>query len=691
MRLRALVLGLLIAFSVRPATAGESGVVTRVLAPPSARPEAAATRTVAPAATNRSEVVRILAQFGATTRLCSGVMVAPRIALTAGRCVHQGAGGSFALDFWVAPGFDGTNAPFGQAFGSLLITFNEWTDRSDPDFDIGFVVLDRALGGAAGSVGPTRTDGCAAYAGALSWVGYTGATSDQVSEQGTAACSDSALTAASASALAAGSPLFASDGRVHAVSSTRTSGQVRFTRLNSRVLTYFTDSLLRSLDPCDVRLETDTVEFGAGAGEVMVYVSTGQGCTWSVDTTPPSWIEIQSGSGVSFGRPIFRASANTGQKRSAAFTIGGQSLLISQSAAGIPANARFAGAAQLGGGIVSTTVDIAGAGRDPDAPAPAGATGGAGAWWRWTAPTTAFATATVTSDRFSPVIGVYTGTRAGALTLVAEGRETVSFTAVAGISYAIFTTGISAGEGPVRLLVEQLFPGAEAQTGWWWNPNEPGRGLFIETNGFTPFLGWFAYDDTGKWLWQISRGEILTRRSLQGSLVTFRDGQTLGGTWHAPSSVGSGSSIALSLSSPTRATLTSGNTSIPLERFVFSPDGLQADRAPFVPETGWWWVPGEPGTGYAIEVQGDRMMIGAFHYDTDGAPRWSIAIGAMSGPRAFEGNLISYLGGQSLGQSYRAPSSTSDSGRITILFGDARHATVLFPSGRQVAIERFQF
>ncbi|MSP50304.1 MAG: hypothetical protein EXQ95_13390 [Alphaproteobacteria bacterium] len=636
--------------------------------------------------------MRILAQFGGTTRLCTGVMVTPRIAVTAGRCVHQGTGGDFALDYWVQPGSDGTTHPFGQAFGSLLITFTEWTERSDPDFDIGFVVLDRALGERAGYASPTRTDGCGSYSGAtFSWVGYAGTSSGQVGEGGGAACSDGALTASTSTTFAAGSPIFAADGRVHAVSSTRADGQIRFTRFNTRVLGYFTDSLLNSLDPCDLHVEADRVEFGAGSGEAMVAVTTGQGCSWTVEGTPPSWIEVQSGNGASFGRPVFRVPANTGAARSATLTLEGKPLAISQAAAGPAGNARVATASILGGSIVNTSVDTVGAGRDAETPAPAGATGGAGAWWRWTAPTTTLATATVTGDRFSPAVGVYTGTRPGALTLVAEGRETVSFTGVAGTPYLIFATGIAGGEGSLRLSIEQLFPGAEAQTGWWWNPAEPGRGVFLETDGINAFLGWFAYDSAGTWLWQVSRGAILTRRYYQGPLATFRDGQPLGGAYRVPSFIGHSGLVALSLSTTSRATLTAGSTNVPLERFTFATGGTQADRAPFAPDTGWWWTPSEPGTGYAIEVQGNQLMVGVFHFDVDGAPRWSIAMGPMSDPRVFEGTLVSYLGGQALGQSYRAPTSTAETGRIALLFDDATHAIALLPGGRQVTIERFRF
>jgi hypothetical protein len=353
----------------------DTGIVTRSRTPSGPPPAiaSAATDPSSTAAGTRGEVVRILAQFGFATRLCTGVMVAPRIAMTAGRCVHQGAGGSFALDYWVQPGSDGSSLPFGQAFGSILITFSEWTERSDPDFDIGFVVLDRALGNRSGYVSPARLDGCTSYVTATNtWAGYVSASLGQVEESGSATCSDGALTINSSQTFAAGTPLFAADGRVHALSSTRANGQVRFTRFNTRVLGYFTNSLLNSLDPCDLRVETDLVELGAGGGEALVSVTTGQGCAWTVEGSLPSWLDVLSGGGASFGRPIFRVPVNTGGARSTTVSLEGKSLTVSQAAGGRASNTLFANAASIGAGIVSTVVDTTGAARDPQAPGGAG-------------------------------------------------------------------------------------------------------------------------------------------------------------------------------------------------------------------------------------------------------------------------------------------------------------------------------
>jgi hypothetical protein len=690
----------LLGFASLSASAQGPGVVSRAADRPAGRlgpqvvprdaqaiPVPDATRV---AAGNRPEIVRILAQFGGAFRLCTGVMIAPRVALTSGRCVHRGAGGDFALEYWVAPGHDGTNAPYGQAFGALLYAFQPWVDSSDPAFDLGFVVLDRALGDASGWVEPTRSDGCGAYDGTeFSWAGYYSFSQGQLAESArVASCSDIELALPSTTTFSSGLPLLAADRRLHGASSTSSGGTLRFTRINATAMNFFTEYLQKSLDPCDARVEAERSEFGSGGGEAQIAVTTGQGCSWNSDGPLPSWVQILQGSGVSFGRPIVQVAANTGAARGTVINIAGRQVTIAQAGAGTAPNVRYDGIAFAGGSIVHTTVDTSGGAPDPQAPAPLGVAG-TGAWWRWTAPTSIFTTIAVTGDAATG-IGVYTG-RPGALTVVAEGQERVSFIASAGVSYIIYGASIPAGDGRLNLVAEQLFAGAEAQTGWWWNPAEPGRGVFLETNGPAAFMGWFAYDQNGANLWLIARGDILTRRFFRTPLSSFRDGTTLSGPYRAPTFVGNSEPVSVAFPTATTATMETGTATVTLERFAFVPGGTAADRASFAPETGWWWAPSEPGNGYAIEVQGTVLMLGIAHFDAGGAPRWSLAIGTMISPHIFETNATSFDGGQALGQTYRAPTTSSDSGRLSIVFQDARHATLYLPGGRAIQIERFQY
>jgi hypothetical protein len=696
MRMPTLIAAFAVVFAVLvgPARAVEApGIVSRALAPES-RPPSATARTASDAAAAtiaRPDVVRIVAQFGRSERLCSGALVSPRVVVTSGRCVHQGAGGEFALGYWVAPGHEGASAPYGEAFGSLLYTFTEWTERSDPAFDIGIVVLDRAVGDSTGWVAPARSDGCAAFIGPqFTWPGYSSLTFGPISEQGVlTGCTETSVTAAASLPFVSGTPLISADRQVHAVASAP-GPSLPFTRFNARVFTFLTETLLPTLKPCDVTLDHAHSELGAGAGAAQVAIITGQGCTWSISGERPAWLTMSQYNGVTISRPIVQVAANAGAARSATLTLGGQAFTIAQAAAGPSANTRFASADQIGGGALASSVNTSGIPLDPDAPAPLGVRG-PGLWWRWTAPTTAPTVASANSDGFANAVGIYTGSGPNALTLIAEGRNSASFDASAGVAYTIFAAGIDHASGPLRLRMDQLIPGAIAQTGWWWNPAEPGRGFFIETNGIGAFVGTFVYDSQGAPTWYVSQQEIQTRSYYTAPLLAFADGAALGAPHRTPRGLGSIGTMSLTFSSAAQGVFAAPATSIPLERFSFSPGGIASDRAGFAPQTGWWWNASEPGVGYALEVQGDRLMLGIAHFDEAGTARWSLATGMLTTPAAFETVALGYYGGQAFGQSYRPPSGTAPVGQLSVGFLDSSHALLRLPGGRTVAIERFRF
>ena len=125
--------------------------------------------------------VKVVFSFnnGVSWFVCSGAMRDIRTVQTAGHCIHEGAGGSFATDVLVYPGWDGVGAtvPFnpdldtyGAARGQVLGSATGWTGSGDFDFDWGFVELDRAVGALTGWYGwewgtacPTGTYNVGAY------------------------------------------------------------------------------------------------------------------------------------------------------------------------------------------------------------------------------------------------------------------------------------------------------------------------------------------------------------------------------------------------------------------------------------------------------------------------------------------------------------------------------------------------
>ncbi|MEP7068850.1 MAG: hypothetical protein ABI789_06400 [Usitatibacter sp.] len=93
--------------------------------------------------------------------------------------------------------------------------------------------------------------------------------------------------------------------------------------------------------------------------------------------------------------------------------------------------------------------------------------------------------------------------------------------------------------GTVPIERQNLVPGGLAQppqanvpeTGWWWNPNESGRGFFIEwQKGYADIAG-YMYDDAGKPVWYIAVYETPNARAFTGNWWTFANGQSMGGAY----------------------------------------------------------------------------------------------------------------------------------------------------------------
>jgi hypothetical protein len=95
--------------------------------------------------------------------------------------------------------------------------------------------------------------------------------------------------------------------------------------------------------------------------------------------------------------------------------------------------------------------------------------------------------------------------------------------------------------GTVPIERMNLVPGGLAaapdpnqpETGWWWNPQESGRGFFIEwQKGYADIAG-YMYDDAGNPVWYISVYETPNARVFAGNWWTFANGQSMGGTYRA--------------------------------------------------------------------------------------------------------------------------------------------------------------
>lgn len=68
------------------------------------------------------------------------------------------------------------------------------------------------------------------------------------------------------------------------------------------------------------------------------------------------------------------------------------------------------------------------------------------------------------------------------------------------------------------------------ETGWWWNPSEPGRGFFVEVQRGNLFISVYMYGADQRAAWYIANGPY-TRGTFTGNVMEFSGGQPIGGEW----------------------------------------------------------------------------------------------------------------------------------------------------------------
>lgn len=71
----------------------------------------------------------------------TGWFIGPHTVVTAGHCVFMHEHGGFAKSVEVIPGLDGTKRPFGSVTSTNVKSVSGWTQRKDPDFDYGAILL----------------------------------------------------------------------------------------------------------------------------------------------------------------------------------------------------------------------------------------------------------------------------------------------------------------------------------------------------------------------------------------------------------------------------------------------------------------------------------------------------------------------------------------------------------------------
>lgn len=118
-----------------------------------------------------------------------------------------------------------------------------------------------------------------------------------------------------------------------------------------------------------------------------------------------------------------------------------------------------------------------------------------------------------------------------------------------------------------------------------------------------------------------------------------------------------------------------------------------APAAAYTPESGIWWNPAEPGSGYVIEIQDNLMVLAYYGGDAQGRATWYTALGFLSGNAQFNSAPLDLtIGSQCAGCTYvGSPTIQPGAGgtvRVTFDANDPTKATLTWGNGRSVRIER---
>jgi len=118
-----------------------------------------------------SAVVNLIMKWGNEYSSCSGIVIRPSWALTAGHCIYDTDTDAWADDVIVIPALDGTTKPYGQTYATNLISFNGWTSSHSYDWDMGWIKLASPIGSTVGTIS-MKVYSDSALTGSLNTAGY---------------------------------------------------------------------------------------------------------------------------------------------------------------------------------------------------------------------------------------------------------------------------------------------------------------------------------------------------------------------------------------------------------------------------------------------------------------------------------------------------------------------------------------
>ncbi len=123
----------------------------------------------------------------------------------------------------------------------------------------------------------------------------------------------------------------------------------------------------------------------------------------------------------------------------------------------------------------------------------------------------------------------------------------------------------------VGLLLAQAAQALAPSSGWWWNPDQPGRGFTIEVqDNFMFFIGYLYLPD-GSATWYVAQGPYDDDNNrFTGELLTFAGGPCITCPYTAAQPGPGAGALTLQFSSTTEGSLTWAGGTLPISRFFFN-------------------------------------------------------------------------------------------------------------------------
>jgi hypothetical protein len=111
----------------------------------------------------------------------------------------------------------------------------------------------------------------------------------------------------------------------------------------------------------------------------------------------------------------------------------------------------------------------------------------------------------------------------------------------------------------------------QPENGWWWNPQESGRGYFLEWQGNTLFMAGYMYDAAGNPLWYLTTATAANLQSYAATWWQYGNGQTMTGPYVQPQQLSTNvAALTIQFQGPDIGVMTlPGNKTTTIRRYRF--------------------------------------------------------------------------------------------------------------------------